>query len=75
MTHSNQSTSPLRQRMIDDMTLRKLTPKTQATAHSLPGAHRPRPAVAQTWKSTDQHLSDGINATSHLPVDGPYQGP
>jgi integrase/recombinase XerD len=30
MTHSNQSTSPLRQRMIDDMTLRKLMPKTQA---------------------------------------------
>ncbi len=30
MTHSNQSISPLRQRMIDDMTLRKLTPKTQA---------------------------------------------
>ncbi len=30
MTHSNQSSSPLRQRMIDDMTLRKLSPKTQA---------------------------------------------
>ena len=30
MTHSNQSTSPLRQRMIGDMTLRKLTAKTQA---------------------------------------------
>jgi len=30
MTHSNQSISPLRQRMIDDMTLRKLAPKTQA---------------------------------------------
>jgi len=30
MTHSNQSISPLRQRMIDDMTMRKLTPKTQA---------------------------------------------
>ena len=30
MTHSNPSISPLRQRMIDDMTLRKLTPKTQA---------------------------------------------
>jgi site-specific recombinase XerD len=30
MTHSNQSISPLRQRMIDDMTLRKLMPKTQA---------------------------------------------
>ena len=30
MTHSNQSISPLRQRMIDDMTLRKLSPKTQA---------------------------------------------
>ncbi|MEE8616760.1 MAG: site-specific integrase [Roseateles sp.] len=31
MTHSNQSISPLRQRMIDDMTLRKLSPKTQAS--------------------------------------------
>ena len=30
MTHSNKSLSPLRQRMIDDMTLRKLSPKTQA---------------------------------------------
>ena len=30
MTHSNQSISPLRQRMIDDMTLRKLVPKSQA---------------------------------------------
>ena len=29
MTHSNQSTSPLRQRMVEDMTLRKLAPKTQ----------------------------------------------
>ena len=31
MTHSNKSISPLRQRMIDDMTLRMLKPKTQAT--------------------------------------------
>jgi integrase/recombinase XerD len=30
MTHSNKSISPLRQRMIDDMMLRKLSPKTQA---------------------------------------------
>ena len=30
MTHSNQSISPLRLRMIDDMTLRRLAPKTQA---------------------------------------------
>ena len=30
MTDSNKSISPLRQRMIDDMTLRKLSPKTQA---------------------------------------------
>jgi len=30
MTHSNQFISPLRQRMIEDMTLRKLSPKTQA---------------------------------------------
>jgi len=29
MTHSNKSTSPLRQRMIEDMALRKLHPKTQ----------------------------------------------
>lgn len=29
MTHSNKSISPLRQRMIEDMTLRKLAPKTQ----------------------------------------------
>jgi len=31
MTDSNKSISPLRQRMIDDMTLRKLSPKTQAS--------------------------------------------
>ena len=29
MSHSNKSMSPLRQRMIEDMTLRKLSPKTQ----------------------------------------------
>ena len=29
MTHSNQTISPLRQRMIDDMSLRKLKPVTQ----------------------------------------------
>jgi len=31
MTHSNKPVSPLRQRMIDDMTLRRLSPKTQST--------------------------------------------
>ena len=31
MTDSNKSISPLRQRMIDDMTMRKLSPKTQAS--------------------------------------------
>ena len=30
MTHSNKSISPLRHRMIEDMTMRKLNPKTQA---------------------------------------------
>ena len=30
MTDSNKSISALRQRMIDDMTMRKLSPKTQA---------------------------------------------
>ena len=29
MSHANQSVSPLRQRMIEDMTLRKLGPSTQ----------------------------------------------
>ena len=29
MTQSTQSVSPLRQRMIDDMMMRKLSPKTQ----------------------------------------------
>jgi integrase/recombinase XerD len=31
MTHANNSISPLRQRMIDDMNMRKLGPKTQQT--------------------------------------------
>jgi len=30
MTQSTQSVSPLRQRMIDDMMMRKLSPKTQS---------------------------------------------
>ena len=30
MTHVTRPVSPLRQRMIDDMTLRKLSPKTQS---------------------------------------------
>ena len=30
MTQSTQPISPLRQRMIDDMTIRKMAPKTQA---------------------------------------------
>jgi len=30
MTHTSQDISPLRQRMIDDMRMRKLAPKTQA---------------------------------------------
>src|SRR5260370_3065035 len=30
MTHSSQGISPLRQRMLDDMRMRKLAPKTQA---------------------------------------------
>jgi hypothetical protein len=30
MTHTSQGISPLRQRMIDDMRMRKLAPKTRA---------------------------------------------
>ena len=29
MTQSNKTLSPLRQRMLDDMTVRKLSPRTQ----------------------------------------------
>jgi len=31
MTHNTKPISPLRRRMLEDMTLRKLSPKTQAT--------------------------------------------
>ena len=31
MTHDTKPISPLRRRMLEDMTLRKLSPKTQAT--------------------------------------------
>jgi integrase/recombinase XerD len=31
MTHTSQGISPLRQRMIDDMRMRQLSPKTQAS--------------------------------------------
>ncbi len=31
MTQNNKSISPLRQRMIEDMTMRKLSPRTQTT--------------------------------------------
>jgi hypothetical protein len=34
MTESTQGTSVLRQRMIEDMRMRKLTPKTQAAAYT-----------------------------------------
>ena len=31
MTQNNKSLSPLRQRMLEDMTMRKLSPRTQTT--------------------------------------------
>jgi hypothetical protein len=51
MTHSNPSISPLRQRMIDDMTLRRLAPKTQTAYPSPPSWLHPKICAASncTW--------------------------
>ena len=43
MTHQGKSISPLRRRMIEDMTLRKLSPKTQSAIHPLGEAAHPAP--------------------------------
>ena len=71
MTHSTQTTSPLRQRMIEDMSLRKLSPKTQSAylravkrlASYL--GHSPHTATAEDLRQFQLHLaSTGVSSKS-----------
>lgn len=71
MTHSNPTISPLRQRMIDDMALRKLNPKTQQTyirsvmklAQFL--GRSPHTATAEDLRRFQIHLANnGVSSTT-----------
>ena len=62
MTHSNQSISPLRQRMIDDMTLRKLAPKTQAAL----GAYSTCNEHAAVIKRITRQRNSSLRAPQYL---------
>ena len=71
MTHSNKSISPLRQRMIEDMTLRKLTPKTQAgylravTKFTRFFGRSPDLASAEDLRRFQLHLvEEGVSSTT-----------
>ncbi len=71
MTDSNKSISPLRQRMIDDMTLRKLTPKTQAgylravTKFTRFFGRSPDLASAEDLRAFQLHLvEEGVSSTT-----------
>lgn len=71
MTQSTQAISPLRQRMIDDMTMRKLSPKTQAdyirAVRQFTGflGHSPDSATAEDLRRYQLHLVDhGISPVS-----------
>ena len=78
MTHSNPTISPLRQRMIDDMALRKLSPKTQQTyirsviklAQFL--ERSPHTATAEDLRRFQLHLaSNGVSSqTINVTITG-----
>jgi len=73
MTQSNQPISPLRQRMIEDMQLRKLAPKTQTSyiravkklADYL--GHSPDTATAEDLRQFQLHLTD--KGTSRITIN------
>ena len=73
MTQSNQPISPLRQRMIEDMQLRKLAPKTQTSyiravkklADYL--GHSPYTATAEDLRQFQLHLTD--KGTSRITIN------
>jgi integrase/recombinase XerD len=71
MTQANQTISPLRQRMIDDMTLRKLSPKTQLgyirAVKNLTRflGHSPDTATAEDLRRYQLHLvANGISSVT-----------
>lgn len=78
MTHSNPTISPLRQRMIDDMALRKLNPKTQQAyirsvlklARFL--GHSPHTATAEDLRRFQLHLANnGVSSkTINVTITG-----
>ena len=83
MTESNKPISPLRQRMIDDMTLRKLSPKTQiAYIRAVKNFTRfygrsPDTAEAEDLRRYQLHLVEqgvsrvgSVNNSSHFCVGG-----
>ena len=78
MTHATQAISPLRQRMIEDMSLRKLNPKTQTTylraVKKLAGFldRSPRTATAEDLRQFQLHMADkGVsNITINATISG-----
>lgn len=71
MTHSNKSISPLRQRMIEDMTMRKLSPKTQVgylravTKFTRFFGRSPDLATPEDLRAFQLHLVDaGVSSTT-----------
>ena len=78
MTHSNQPISPLRQRMIDDMTMRRLNPKTQSAyiravkklAQFLD--HTPHSASAEDLRLFQLHLA--ANGVSNKTINATITG-
>ena len=73
MAQSTQPISPLRQRMIEDMTMRKLAPKTQAsyicTVKKLADylGHSPHSATAEDLRQFQLHLTD--TGTSRITIN------
>ena len=73
MTQSTQPISPLRQRMIEDMTMRKLAPRTQASyicaVKKLANyvGHSPHTATAEDLRQFQLHLTD--TGTSRITIN------
>jgi len=73
MAQPNQPISPLRQRMIEDMTMRKLAPKTQASYISAVKklsdylGHSPHTATAEDLRRFQLHLTD--TGTSRITIN------
>ena len=68
--------TPLRQRMIDDMRMRKLEPKTQASLHPrraqarrLPRGARPTPPRVEDLRRFQLHLVDQRHLADHAQRD------